>query len=867
MSGGLRPPRVADWLAGVSTPPPDRDQVLGDLHERFVRRVASLGPRAAKRWYRAQALRLFVALVPRRVLRSIPEIVAPGTVRSALRSIVRSPRESLLAATTLAVGIAAPGAMFALADGATASLPRDPEDRVVRISVVDRRGRTHMGIPWPLFEAWRQSATGPGRALSSLEAFRSPAPGQVAVGGGEGYATRYWGVYATAGLLHLLKVRPVVGRLYAENEDGGLPAVLIREDVWQERFDGDPQAIGQVLRVDGVDHLVVGVLPARFGFPVDHRIWMQPSGDEDQAWSVVGRLVDDASSATAGEQLAAVLAPAPGGEGPSGVTVRVQRFTKAHMAGEDDTARLVGMVSLILVLVTAVNVAAIMLARGVSRSRETAVRLAIGASRGHVIALTLTEALLLAVGGGVLGLLLSRLALRAMLGYLLNQATILPYWVDFHLGARSIVIASILAVVALAVAGGVPALRSSRTDLDGALRREAHGRPGGSAWALTAVVGLEVTLACFLLSVSSVVVQEALTNLRTAAAFPTEGVHTGQLVLRAPDYPDEDARRRFLGRLSDALRTDASVHDVALTSALPGKEGWSLAVGVDGVDADPAEAAPAQIRMVDAPFFSMLGLRAASGRLLSEEDRARTTAVAVVNGAFVRDRGIEGDVVGRRLAVAHARDGAEYAATIVGVVDDRGVTLDERGRPSPGVYLALGQLPPRGTYLMARTREGVSLLQVWQEAVATLDPYLPLGEVRSLDEALSRGQGAATLYLSVFMGLGVATFLVALVGLHGVHSFLLARRVRDIGVRRALGARAGQLIRQSMMRGLRPVWVGLLLGAVPGFLAARSVLPIRPHVLTLALAPVLLVATSVFALWGPTRRASQADPMEVLREG
>jgi len=239
----------------------------------------------------------------------------------------------------------------------------------------------------------------------------------------------------------------------------------------------------------------------------------------------------------------------------------------------------------------------------------------------------------------------------------------------------------------------------------------------------------------------------------------------------------------------------------------------------------------------------------------------------VVNEAFARSRGIEGGALGRSIVVARARDGGPHTATIVGVIDDMGVTPAVRGRPTPGVYLAIDQVAPLGTYVMMGTREGSSLLQVWHATVAALDPYLPIDDVMSLDESLRRGHGGATLYLSVFLGLGAAAFLVTLVGLYGVHSFLMTMRVRDMGIRRALGASGRRVMRASMMRGLRPVWIGLVLGVAPAVLVARALVPVKPNVLTVAVVPLLLLATSVFAIWGPSRRAARTDPTEVLREG
>lgn len=877
MSSRPRVPALWSRLAGLSVPPTDRDSLLGDLEERFAGRSDARGQRAARRWYRRQALGLLLGVAPRRLLGFLRFVAAPGTARAAVRSLLRSPGASLACMATLAVGIAAPVGMFALADGTTSSLPGDPGDRVVRVSRADREGRVAMGFPWSVVEAWSEGAVGPGRPLADLAAFRSDGP--LAVGGGEVAAVVDRGVYATPGLFRLLGVGPVVGRLYGDGVEGGWPAVLIREDLWEERFGRDPAVLGRVLRIDGTDHVVVGVLPRDFGFPVDHRLWMQPTGVGDDDWSVVGRLAPGAAAGAARERLAAAMPPdgpetdetngrPPARQRSPEAALRVQRYTDAHFAndGGPETSRRIGLLSLILVLVTAMNVAAVMVARGVARSRETAVRMALGASRSQVMALTLTEGLVLAGGGGVLGLALGRAGLEAMVRYLVSQATIVPYWMDFGLGMRSVALAVLLTLLALAVAAVPSALRAWRTDLDHALRRRRHGGPAGRARLMTWALGLEVALSCVLLAVSGVVAEDALARLRTGADFPTEGVLTGRFVLDPPDYAGADRRRAFLAQLREALRADPSVLSASLTGALPGKEGVVVPAGPAGREAGPEGLAPAQVRSVDPAFFPVLGLSASAGRLFSDDDDPAGEPVAVVNQAFVRRHGLADDAPGRRIVVGGAGPGSGYLATVVGVVDDRGATPRASGQPALGVYLPLEQVPPPAVWLVVRTRGDESLFDVWQRAVAPLDPYLPLGDVLTLDETLRRGHGAATLFLSVFLGLGGMTLLVALVGLHGVHSFVLAGRVREIGVRRALGARRGQVLREGVRRGLRPVWAGALVGTAPGFWVARAALPVETEVWAWILAPALLVLASLIAVWRPTRRASRTDPMEVLRE-
>jgi predicted permease len=547
----------------------------------------------------------------------------------------------------------------------------------------------------------------------------------------------------------------------------------------------------------------------------------------------------------------------------------VEEYTDAHFTFDngDELSRDVGRVSLILVLLTALNVAALMVARGVSRARETAIRAAIGASRFQIMALTLTESLALAIGGGVLGLLFGQAALSAMTRYLWNQATIVPYWMDFSLGRESVLLVGLLVILALAVSGILPALRTSRTDLDHALRTRPHDAPGSRVRVMGWIVGLEVTLSCFLLALAAVAVEEAQEQLRTGAEFPTEGVLTGQVVLESLDYPDRASREVFFASLLNALRAEPLVESATLSTALPGKPGAVLPVGLANHGEGTSPHPPAQVRSIDPEFLDLLQLPVLVGRRFAGSDDESGDPVAIVNEAFVRRHGIEGNALGRSIAVDRLVREEPYTATIVGVVGDRGVTPHARGQPVAGVYLPFQQVSARAGYLLVRTRTDASLPEVWHDAVGALNPYLPLGEVLSLEETLRRGHGTPTLFGSVFLALGASTLLVALVGLYGVHSFSLSRRVREIGLRRALGAREEQIAWESVRRGLHPVWVGVLLGTVPGVLVAGLLAPVEPSVLGILAAPLLLVATSLLALWRPTWAASRAHPMDALREG
>lgn len=866
------PPWLAARLAGMCAPPSERDALIGDLEERFVCRARSRGRARAGRWYWGQAIGLAVALLPRRIASAFRSMVAPGTVRSAVRSLVRSPISSLVATGTLAIGIAAPTTMFGLLSGITGSLPGDPEDRVVLVNLFERETGTTVAVPWHVFEAWREQATGPARALSSIAAFQSDAG--VSVGGGDAYASRYKGLYATSELFRILGVTPIAGRIYGEDElNDGIPAMLIRADVWEERFDRDPGVIGQTLRVDGERHVIVGVLPEDFGFPNDYVVWMEPSIGSDPNWSVLGELHGDGTPTVAMEQLASIVAALPKLERSTSDVplVRVEAFTKAYWGKTDEEIAMLVRISILLMVVAAASVASIMLARGVVRMNETAVRLALGGTRGQVMAHLILEVVILAACGAALGLLVGYGALQALVRNVATYAVVIPYWMNFGIGWPSVLLALTLSFLAVIVSGGIPALRASNVNLESALRSGANAGHKGSVRLMRFIVGVEVTLSSTLLMVTGVAIETAILSQDRGIEFTADGVLTGRLALEEFDYPTEEDRRELATRFLDAVRAHPSVTQASLSTVLPGMAGSSRRVGLAEAPGGVAVAPRAQVRVVDPGFFSMFGLDVSIGRILSASDAGESERVAVVNEAFVRQRLTQGEALGRLIEV-ELTAGTPYTARIVGVVEDPGVTPFSQGRASPGVYLTLSQYLPRGISVMSTTKAGTSGLQVWNQSLATIDPNLPIGQVLTMNEVLSRAQSNSRRNNFIGGTFGVLALLLSLVGLNGVHAFLMERRTREIGIRRALGADSARVLRENLLRGLRPVWIGLALGLGAGILLLRVMVgntlgPELSPVLSYILTPTIVIAASVLAIWSPTRGASRADPLEALKGG
>jgi putative ABC transport system permease protein len=867
------PPRLPSRIIEMLAPPEDRAELLGDLHERFMDRMDALGRGRARSWYWRQAIpltaRLFVGLMGAilRRLFTVPDL------RCALRALMRSPITSLVAVVTLAVGIGAPSAMFAFADAMMKPLPTDGGEVVVDVSLSDRSTGQSQRVSIETFRQWRDLASGNGAGLLSLGAYSSD---RVAVSGEEGDPARYPAAYVSSEVFEVLGVRPVTGRMFSREDaaPGAPPLALIREDLWIDRFDRDPEVIGRTVRIDGLDHTIVGVMPADFGFPSRQRLWMtlHQRGDGYGGIELVGRLREGALPERVEEELLVLAGRLP--EGPLDdlvdPVVRVQEYVAAFYAEDAGPFRNIVRLATILMILSAANVASVMLARGASRAGETSVRMAIGGSRVRVLAQLIYEAAILSFAGAVAGLGIVAGTL-ALIRWQFNVANA-PFWVTLELGSSSVWFAAMLAGGAVVVAGVLPAVRSSRVELSDALKPQGRGAASLTGGALfPAIVGIEVTLSCAMLLLSGIIIKDAITESSSSAGFAEEGVLTGRMVLEDFDYPNPEARTRFTRGLSGALEADAGVARFAFTTRLPGKDGDRFRTRVAGERYDEALGAPiAQVRSVSPSFFNMLELKSVQGRLVEEGDLAGTERVAVVNEAFARERFADGQVVGSAIGLGSAPD-ASPLFTIVGIVSDAQATPLEDGRPSPGVYLAMAQTVPEGFYLMAMSPGVVSPLPILKEAIASLDSHLPLGEVMTLKEVMRQERSDERLLLGIFGSFGCLALLLAAVGLNGVVSLTASKRTRELGIRRALGATQGGVLRKTIGRGLKPVAIGVVVGSLLG----RAIVPVFDGELLTAdsgdlivygAIPVLLISVCILATLGPALRAAAREPMEVLRE-
>lgn len=869
MSQHPTPPRRAVRILEAVVEPGERAHLLADLEEGFARRLAEDSAFGANRWYWRQV----AILVPPLAFSRVSGVITSGALvldlRRAARSLRRSPAMTVATVVTLGIGIAGPTAAFGVISAMFAPLPVEGADRVVAVELLDRESGQGFAAPWFVYESWSGSTgfEATGAYTDDDEAVSGPgfAPARVPV------------ARITPGVLEALAVTPILGRaLDSSDLDEGNPrAALISEELWEEWFDRESGALGSELIVGGFHHSVVGVMPSSFGFPHNERVWTPLRVDDDLTRvDVVARLVAERSAPSVEAELSTALTYPDGvGIAWDRTGVMVEEFVVAQH-GRRTRTLLWGLNLLVglLVVIAAANVSALFLARGITRTSETAVRMSTGGSRWAVMRPLALEALLVSALGGALAVSAAHLIV-SWLGANLDARGQVPYWADFGLSTELVGFAVVLMAGATLVAGVAPAARTTRVDLAREMQKEGRGGSPQRIPVLSTLVATEVALACVLLVTSAFIVRAALATVQRVGAFPMDGVLTAELLLESYAYPDTASRQLFWSDLTRILAEDRGVDAFALATAMPGDGTSDAWIALDGSTYERPEDWPrSQRRVVSPGFFDMFGMELADGRAFTDGDGFTAPRVAVVNDAWVEEHANGVTPVGREVRVRE-RDGDAVVYTIVGRALDPGVSVDD-GERVAAIFLPVAQRQPPGLLVGVRMLPGARRpLEALTEAVRSIDRDLPIDNTMTLEAIVRRENDGGRILGLLFGSLGLAALLLAIVGLHGVVSFNAAQRVHAIGVMRALGAPESSVLRDVLTRGMRPVGIGLVAGMALAWLVTpilgREMLEgesAGPHdPLIFLLVPIVLLGGALVAAGKPALRAARIDPVAALK--
>lgn len=798
--------------------------------------------------------------------------------RYGVRGLVRNPLFALLAAGTLALGICANTVIFSVVDGTVLRPHPFPEpDRLVGIGTVFPRLGGELGFLENLSPAEYTDIAERSQTLERVVAW-DMGNRQVTVGDAtENLFTGLWfdDAFPTLGM------QPTLGRGFTEEElHTGAPVAILSDRVWRTRFGADRSLVGSQILVNGNPYTLIGVMPPK-ALIYGTDLWL-PMGVSPSVFprgrrqmQVLARLAPGATMESATADLERVARAIEAEYGPAHEEYAGWRLVPMTW-GEIGTRQLrpaalilLGAVGFVLLLVCA-NVASLLLGRTTARRREMAVRAAIGAGRGRIARQLLTESVVLALVGGLAGIALAFLGVRAIVGVFESLA--LPLGGDIALNGRVLAFTTLVSLGTGILFSLAPALHASRTDVQGMLKSDGGGATAGlrRLRLQRVLVGVEVALALLLLAAGGLLVRSFVRLQAVDTGVNAANVLTMRLTLPWERY--EGRIEPFFAALRERVGAIPGVVSVATANQFPPQAFLTSPFEVEGVSA-PGDALPTALTTVASPgFFETLGMTVVAGRSFDEGDRPGTPLRAVVNDVAARTY-FGGDAVGKRFRLGQG-DAERPWVEVIGVVSsarNRGLDVE----PQPELFASsvqLGNDVGNQFFMLIRTRvEPYSVLPSVREAVRSLDPIQPVYAITTLEEALAGSvfeRRLSTTMLSIFAAFALV---LAAVGVYGVVAYAVAQRTREIGIRVALGADRGRVRALVLRQALLPVILGGAAG-LAGALALGGVLEsllfeIRAtDPVTLVLACGLLAGVALTASWLPARRAAALDPVVALRE-
>ena len=798
-------------------------------------------------------------------------------LRYAARLQRKNPGFTIVAVIALALGIGANTAIFSVVNTVLLRpLPyKDPERLVMVWEEATKQGYPRDTPAAANFVDWRdQNQVFEGMAAFADESFNLT---------GAGEPERLEGRRVSANLFPLLGVDPQIGRVFtaAEDQPGAQRVVLLSYSLWQGRFGGEPGIVGKSLTLNGESYIVVGVMPARFQFPSsDDQAWVpiaftqQEAANRDRHYlQVVARLKPGVSLAQGQSEMSTIAARLqqqyPQNNADLGANVQLLH---EHLVGDIKPALLIllGAVGLVL-LIACANVANLLLARAAVRQKEIAVRVALGARRWRLIRQFLTESVLLSTLGGLVGLAIAYgglVLLKAFIPENISQAR------EISMDLKVLGFTFLVSVATGLIFGLAPAVQAARFNQIDTLKEGGRdAATGGSGKRLRGLlVVAEVAISLVLLIGAGLLINSFLRLRNVDPGFRADNLLTMKIVLPQPKYEEMERRSAFYTDLIQRVQSLAGVRSAAVTTNLPlYRQGNSIGIGIEGQPAPP----PGQeriivTRIVSPGYFDTMGIPLLRGRQLTEQDTDTSPNVVVISETMARRYWPGEEAVGKRIATRRIRTPDDWIQVIGVVKDVRQFELI--AEPKPQMYLSYRQAGFFDTRdLVVKTDvEPATLAATVRKTVWEIDKDQPVSNIQTMEDILADSiarQRFSMLLLAIFAAVALV---LAGVGIYGVMSYSVAQRTHEIGIRMALGAQTGAVLKLAVGYGLKLVIAGLVIGLIAAFALTRVMSTLLFGVTatdpgTFTLISLLLIAVAALASYVPARRATRVNPIIALR--
>jgi putative ABC transport system permease protein len=810
------------------------------------------------------------AVAPRPSRRSL---MITADLRSAWRGFRRQRFSTSLIVAMLALGIAANFIVFSLANALIfRPFPFPNAERLVYVNETAPKWNLDVvSVNFPDFWQWHEHTT-------TFEALAYAEGLSVNLSDDTG-AQRVLGGMFTREYPAVLGLNFILGRTFTAEEDRpkGPDVVILSERLWRERFGARSDVLGQAIRLNGTKHEIVGVLPRRAEFPEEAALWVPVQGDptatsQSYSGSVIGRLKPGISVSQAHEDLQRAQVPIWEARDKERIVSPFAKPLRTQVVSRDSetvAAALGGAVALLLLVICA-NVASVLLARAIARRREMGIRIAVGAGRGRLVRQLFVENVLLSTVAGVVGLVIGRWGLTALIAALDQQ---IPQWAEFTMDLRTAAFAVGLTLATALLFGWAPALHALRGNVRSAIHDSVAGTtasPRGRR-TLAILVAIEFALAAILLVAGGLLVRAFDRIHHVDPGFRTDHVLTFAVSLPAASYEDPAKRLAFWDRLLTEIRSAPGATHAGLISCPPlGCHNGMFYKAEGQPPRKPGDTNPVVLtRVASEDYFEAMGVKLAHGRAFDVHDRQpNAPLVVIVNETFARTfwPGVE-DPVGRKIGF---NDDSPPNIPVVGVTKDIKHYGLER-QMIPGVYLPMSWPRTRALSVVVHTaNDPEAFTPIARTIVTRLDPELPIFQVGTMETALARSLRSRAVYSTMLGVFAVLALVLAVAGTYGVTAYLVGQRTREIGIRMAIGAERTDILRAVLRASAPGIVAGILVGvAVASLLAGQlgsllfGVSPRDVGILTGS--AFVLVVAGLVANWFPARRAASANPITALR--
>jgi putative ABC transport system permease protein len=812
-------------------------------------------------------------------------------IRYGARMLVKNPGVTIIVIIALALGIGANTAIFSVVNAVLLRpLPYQESDRLVFLNekspVLDE-----MSISYPNFLDWREH----NQTFEKMGVYNRASYNLTGVGEAERIVTGQ----VSADLFSVLRVNPLLGRVFTNDEDkpGGTPVVVLSYGLWQRRFGGQKSVIDQPITLNGKSYTVIGVMPDSYAYPSRAEMWVPVGQLSDQvSWKNrgnhpglygVARLKPGATFEQAEADMNNVGANLEKQYPDSNASTRprLRPMLEVFVADARSALWVIFGAVLSVLLIACANIANLLLARATSRRKEMAIRTAVGASRWRIARQLLTESVLLSLIGGVIGLALARWGVQLIL-YISPNA--IPRSREIGLDWTVLIFTIGISVFTGILFGLIPAIQAGYVDVHETLKESGRGTTGRQ-WLRSALVVVEVATTLVLLISAGLLIRSFYLLQKVNPGFSDEQLTTFSVSLPQKKYANEEVRQSFYNRLLENIRALPGVESAAAASGLPlGNNGWQTSFLIDGRPEPPRDQTPLmEACLVTPDYFKAMNIPILRGRVFADSDdrshlagrdlsklNENQRAIAgvnkiVIDEEFAKRYWPNEDAVGKRVRFGPAADG--LLSEVIGVVGR--VKMDSLNQNSDRVqgYFAFNQNPQGGmTVVIKGASDPNQLISSVRGVVKALDPDQPIYSPRTMDEIRAESVASERLNLTLLSLFAGIALVLAIVGIYGVMSYSVTQRTHEIGIRMAIGARPVDVFKMILGNGMKLALIGVAIGLVGAFWLTRfmatMLFGVEPRdAMTFASIPVLLITVALLACYLPGRKATKVEPTISLR--